>query len=214
MTHAFLDEVLRSPPSALSATAEEVDLARQLFIDDSVQIMQALLHYSLAGGLARWVGPRNDYIRSNGNIPLSPRIVRTLEAVSYLVPHVKKTGSKLPPSLMEAVSQITKDSTDRTFMRLVETMQFVLDVMGCTMSAYDSASSNDASGSYLANLLPGGEGWKSSVRVRLLHGIARWRVQARWDREGRTGSLDSVPLSQEEVAATYALLYVIARLTR
>lgn len=54
-THAFLDEVLRGPPPGLAATEEEVVLARQLFIDDSVQIMQAMLYFSLAGGLARYV---------------------------------------------------------------------------------------------------------------------------------------------------------------
>ena len=54
-THAFLDEVLRRPPPSLAATEEEVVLARQLFIDDSVQIMQAMLYFSLAGGLARYV---------------------------------------------------------------------------------------------------------------------------------------------------------------
>ncbi len=53
-THAFLDEVLRRPPPGIAATEQEVGLARQLFIDDSVQIMQAMLYFSLAGGLARY----------------------------------------------------------------------------------------------------------------------------------------------------------------
>ena len=85
-------------------------------------------------------------------------------------------------------------------MRLVETMQFVLDVMGCSISAPRSPLANQ-----LDSLLPGGEGWRSAVRVRLLHGVARWRVQARWEREHPTEILDSVPMSQEEVAATYTI---------
>ncbi|TBU29454.1 hypothetical protein BD311DRAFT_720643 [Dichomitus squalens] len=206
-THAFLDEVLHNPPEGLSATDDEVAVARQFFIDDSVQIIQALLHYSLAGGLARFVRYPSALLSILIVVSLqSPRIVRTLGAVSYLVPHTKKTGSELPLSLMEAVSQITKESTDRTFMRLVETMQFILDVMGCTNP---TPSSDDSSDNHLASLLPEGEGWRSSVRVRLLHGIARWRVKARWEREGRTDVLDSVPLSQEEVAATLAAFSTI-----
>lgn len=51
----FLEEMLQEPPSGLVATEREVIIAQELFLDDSVQIMQALLHYSLAGGLARHV---------------------------------------------------------------------------------------------------------------------------------------------------------------
>ena len=53
-THAFMDEVLRRPPPGLAVSEEEACLARQLFIDDSIQIMQAMLYFSLAGGLARF----------------------------------------------------------------------------------------------------------------------------------------------------------------
>ena len=89
-------------------------------------------------------------------------------------------------------------------------MQFVLDVMGCsaasTISTEPSTLGSGASGNRpsdrLADLLPGGDGWKSAVRVRLLHGVARWRVQTRWEQENRTEDIDSVPISQEEVAAT------------
>ncbi|KAI1789447.1 hypothetical protein LXA43DRAFT_974282 [Ganoderma leucocontextum] len=182
-THAFLDEVFRRPPPGIAATEEEVTLARQLFIDDSVQIMQAMLYFSLAGGLARYACQKTQKSHTG-----SSRIVRTLEAVSYL---------RAPASLAEVASQIPKESNERTFMRLVETMQFVLDVMGCSISGPHSTS-----GSQLSSLLPEGEGWKSAVRVRLLHGVARWRVQARWEREHPTEMLDSVPMSQEEVAAT------------
>ena len=128
--------------------------------------------------------------------------MRTLEAVSYLVPHLKKSGGGLRPSLADVASQIPKESNDRTFMRLVETMQFVLDVMGCSITAPQSTSAGQ-----VAYILPEGEGWRSAVRVRLLHGVARWRVQTRWERERPLEVPDSVPMSQEEVAATYADFY-------
>lgn len=54
-TKAFLDEVHGMPPPGLLATEEEVRVAQEFFVDDSIQIIQALLHYSLAGGLARCV---------------------------------------------------------------------------------------------------------------------------------------------------------------
>ncbi|RPD55549.1 hypothetical protein L226DRAFT_511620 [Lentinus tigrinus ALCF2SS1-7] len=193
-TRAFLEEVHQTPPD-LSATEEEVRIAQELFADDSIQIMQALLHYSLAGGLA------------------SSRIVRTLEAVSYLLPHVSKGKKRANSSLEEVVSQISKESSDRTFVRLVETMQFILDIMGCTAPTSPSQPLEDSSAMAngdashsprLASLLPGGEGWRSAVRVRLLHGVARWRVQTRWEREHPGEVPDSVPISQEEVAATLA----------
>ncbi|KAI0690992.1 hypothetical protein C8T65DRAFT_711558 [Cerioporus squamosus] len=185
-TEAFLDEVHKAPPPGLLATEEEIRIAQELFVDDSIQIMQALLHYSLAGGLARCVN------KSDARMPLtcmsrSSRIVRTLEAVSYLLPHVSKGKSRAGSSLQDVVSQISKESSDRTFVRLLETMQFILDESGASAQG-DSGSSS----SRLASLLPGGEGWKSTVRVRLLHGVARWRLRS------------TVPISQEEVAATLA----------
>lgn len=115
------------------------------------------------------------------------------------------------------LSNISKESTDRTFARLSETMQFILDVMGCTASAIPvhSAPEDDPLGpsrhadqkeslidnpDALAYLMPGGEGWRSTVRVRLLHGIARWRVEERWSKEGNPQP--GVPISQEDMAAT------------
>ncbi|KAL1941846.1 hypothetical protein VTO73DRAFT_6846 [Trametes versicolor] len=200
--HDFLDDISQAPPAGILASKEEIVLAQNFFLDNSIQIMQALLHYSLAGGFA------------------SPRIVRTLEAVSYLVPHVNhdKGGQSSSDLLADVLSNITKASTHRTFARLSETMQFILDVMGCTASAIPThpAPEDDPHGIHrhadqkdthsnidaLAYLMPGGEGWRSTVRVRLLHGIARWRVEERWSREGN--AQPGVPISQEDMAATLA----------
>lgn len=99
-------------------------------------------------------------------------------------------------------------------------MQFILDVMGCTASEIPThpASAEDAlrepdrhadekespieNPDSLAYLMPGGEGWRSTVRVRLLHGVARWRVEERWSREGNLNAQPGVPISQEDMAAT------------
>ncbi|KAI0674649.1 hypothetical protein C8Q78DRAFT_967687 [Trametes maxima] len=201
MIRQFADEVQQPPPAGIRVTEEDVLIAQNFFPDNSIQIMQALLHYSLAGGFA------------------SPRIVRTLEAVSYLVPHVRRDdidGSH-PPSISDIVSSISKTSSDRTLTRLLETFQFVLDVMGCSspvlpteLTNTDSPRKSDSptqGGDATAYLLPGGEGWKSTVRVRLLHGVARWRAEERWkeDPNAQTG----VPISQEDLAATLAAFSTI-----
>ncbi|KAF9815234.1 hypothetical protein IEO21_04681 [Rhodonia placenta] len=117
--------------SSLPAITQNV-LAQQVFLDNSIEIVQALLHFSLAGGFA------------------SPRIVRTLKAVSYLVPHVKKPDANYTES--QAAARITSASNERTFTRLLETFQFVLDVLNCSATPPMEKSPPD---SYL---MPGGQG--------------------------------------------------------
>lgn len=109
----------------------------------------------------------------------SPRIVRTLEAVSYLVP--SKPGPVSPAS------------SDRTYRRLLETLQFVLDVLRCSLPGAESSSKG------MAHLLPGGEGWKSCVRVRMLHGTVRARIRAKGEQSDWDGDC---PVSQEDMSAT------------
>ncbi|KAI0919855.1 hypothetical protein AcV5_001813 [Taiwanofungus camphoratus] len=206
----FLDEVSQDPPPGLGVTAEQVALAREFFLDNSLQIVQALLHFSLAGGFA------------------SPRIVRTLRAVSYLVPH---SGSNKRPSSTNidtshastgVSSRITEASNERTFQRLLETFQFVLDVLGCTAAPSTPPSPDSGSESTkvestkakppdaVAYLLPGGSGWRSTVNVRLLHGISRTRVRERWRREAQEDfESDGVLISQEDLSATLAAFSTI-----
>ena len=52
----FLDSLNQPPPAGICVSAGDVELARTFFLDYAVQIMQALLHYSLAAGFARFVG--------------------------------------------------------------------------------------------------------------------------------------------------------------
>lgn len=50
---AFLDEVSRAPPPGLCVDPRDIPIAQAFFLDYAIQIMQALLHYSLAAGFAR-----------------------------------------------------------------------------------------------------------------------------------------------------------------
>lgn len=124
----------------------------------------------------------------------SPRIVRTLQTVSYLVPHTSTKASSEPSP--------TPSSNDRTFARLLETMQFILDIFGCT----SPVPPDYVTAEYLA---PGNDGWRSAVRVRMLHGVARWRVRERWMREGKDVHQEEtrygVPINQEDLGATLVL---------
>lgn len=71
---AFLDEVQRAPPAGILASDEEIALAQEFFLDNAIQIMQALLHYSLAGGFSRSVCELNShslwYVHANSLVRL------------------------------------------------------------------------------------------------------------------------------------------------
>ncbi|KAF5370813.1 hypothetical protein D9758_001860 [Tetrapyrgos nigripes] len=156
----FYASVCEVPPPGIRATDVQVEMGRAFFIDHSIQILQALLYYSLAGGFA------------------SPRIVRTLQKISYLVP----SGGN---------DDLSSAQNDRTFRRLLETFQFVLEVMRCVAPVPEERGA--------VYLQPGGDGWKSIVRVRLLHGVARAKVRAKM-----SDTPDFVPISQEDMSATLA----------
>lgn len=51
--HAFLRQVSQRPSAGIQVSAQEAQLAQELFLDNSIEFSQALLHYSLAGGFAR-----------------------------------------------------------------------------------------------------------------------------------------------------------------
>ena len=129
----------------------------------------------------------------------SPRIVRTLQAVSYLVPPLRKTS---PLSESQETQLESPATTSRTYARLLETFKFVLDVMGCTC---DPPGRSEKFGER-AYIMPGGEGWRSAVRVRMLHGVARRRarekVRSDVDPEHEREADADVPISQEDMAAT------------
>ncbi len=126
-----------------------------------------LLHHSLAGGFA------------------SPRIVRVLEQTGYL----------LPKSTMESGKNLSQASADRSWVRLLETTQWVLDVMEHGVETLMPPSEAQPEG---------GQGWRSTVRVRMLHAKVRRRIMKNAAAlEGRYDvAADGIPINQEDLAAT------------
>ncbi|KAI0062813.1 hypothetical protein BV25DRAFT_623323 [Artomyces pyxidatus] len=172
--HVFLKAVSQRPPEDICATESDIRTACEFHLDHILQISQALMYFSLVGGFA------------------SPRIVQTLHSVSYLV-------SQSPGARPEAVSEA---QLDRTYARLVDTSQFLLDVLGYT----SSTKLQDRLAQSTTHLMPGGEGWKSVVRVRMLHAVARRRARAKLEKES---GIDSLPINQEDVSATLASFSVV-----
>ena len=129
----------------------------------------------------------------------SPRITRVLREVSYLLPSAaRQSKSTAPP-----VPIISDAANARTYSRLLETMQFVLDVMNCVVPSNNSSkrSTYDSED----HLFPGGEGWKSIIRVRLLHGTARRRIVESGGSKGYDQSKDGIPINQEDLAAVLVI---------
>lgn len=88
-----------------------------------------------------------------------------------------------------AYAPITQPVRERTSVRLLETLQFVLDIMGSPIpiASIDAAqgdveNANDFAKLNATRLGPAcltpltGEGWKSVIRTRILHGIVRRRL--------------------------------------
>ena len=126
----------------------------------------------------------------------SPRILRPLESISYL--------GKQPADGSLAAAQPAKpksSSAERVGTRLLETVSFFLDVMGCSDEVRDS----EDIGRKLADLLPGGGGWSAILRIRLLHAITRKRVARQYRRKPQPypgTSAEDAPISQEDVGIT------------
>jgi hypothetical protein len=70
---------------------------------------------------------------------------------------------------------ITEATRQRVLERLFDTLQFVLDVMGCTSDGGDLTPFH-------------GECWKSIIRVRMLHSVVRRRVLLKMKRQATPGA--------------------------
>ncbi|CAE6493869.1 unnamed protein product [Rhizoctonia solani] len=178
----FIDHVKRMPPEGIRASDDQIRRGQAFFYTYSSPILAGLMHFSLAGGFA------------------SARITRVLHAVSYLVPGKSSKASEY---------SITEATSDRTFKRLLETLQMVLDAMGANTSLVEREGKAVSQGVH--DLAPGEEGWRSVVRVRLLHGVARRRIMERIRHPEllTEGSIprydfdaDGYPINQEDLAAT------------
>ncbi|KAG9104874.1 hypothetical protein FRC06_006699 [Ceratobasidium sp. 370] len=180
----FMEHVTSLPPENIRVSRAQILRAQTFFYTYSAPILAALMHFSLAGGFA------------------SARITRVLHSVSYLVPG--KSGNSGEYSVTEATN-------DRTFKRLLETLQMVLDVMGGSAALAELEGLKTGSPTAAHALVPGEEGWRSTVRVRLLHGVARRRIMERLH-HGRVKpgipnydfDADGYPINQEDLAATLA----------
>ncbi|KAG9095452.1 hypothetical protein FS749_010412, partial [Ceratobasidium sp. UAMH 11750] len=99
----FMNHVTSLPPENIRASHAQILRAQTFFYTYYAPILAALMHFSLAGGFA------------------SARITRVLHSVSYLVPGKSDTSGEY---------SVTQATNDRTFKRLLETLQMILDVMG------------------------------------------------------------------------------------
>ncbi|TKY85313.1 hypothetical protein EX895_005475 [Sporisorium graminicola] len=196
----------------LQAEAEVIRRGQDAFYRYAGPMLTVLLHFSLAGGFA------------------SPRITQVLKQTAYLVPTANaKRGRDSKPSNtptlptveeLRETFKMDKARADRTWNRLLETTQFVLDVVEKadsltppSIAALSAPGSDTVQGN--APLAPpevGGDGWQSAVRVRLLHTNVRHRVLKLVER-GSNGSLDTngdvydldkngIPINQEDMLGT------------
>lgn len=101
---------------------------------------------------------------------------------------------------------------ERSLSRLFETLQFIVDVMGGNIPP--PGSRGDANWRGAACVAPiTGEGWKSCVRVRMLHGVGRRRILSKVGKGGDAAAasapfihydpaIDGPPINQEDMAFT------------
>ncbi|KAG9126430.1 hypothetical protein FRC07_003490 [Ceratobasidium sp. 392] len=87
----------------------------------------------------------------------------------------------------------------------------ILDVMGGNAALAEREGRKSVNPDAIHALVPGEEGWRSTVRVRLLHGVARRRIMERLERhQVKPGTpsydfdADGYPINQEDLAATLA----------
>lgn len=163
---ALWHQVNRIDRTVFAYDRDQIKRGQAVFWRYAPQFLASLLHFSLAGGFS------------------SPRISRVLNLASYLSPPMNSTPHGEAP-------RITQASSDRSYKRLLETIEFFLDCMG------DQA------------MEVGGKGWAATVRVRLLHTTMRRRLldQTRYQLKTKGHSIydtskEGVPISQEDMVGT------------
>ncbi|KAK0558725.1 hypothetical protein OC844_004925 [Tilletia horrida] len=196
----------------LREEARVIRAGQQVFYKYLEPMQITLLHFSLTGGFS------------------SPKIMSVLRQTGYLVPSrdpyaeiVKPKATDNPPTstpqsipsayalpLSQVSSPAHQRSAARTLTRLMETSQFVADVMQDVdgllppplhssawvrslfpQHAHADAGKEDGSHSMAGGLaeeeraflerVGGGRGWQAAVRVRLLHASVRARIWASID---------------------------------
>ena len=124
-----------------------------------------------------------------------PKIVQVLTATRYLVPSNMTSNNKSCAS-----GSVTDRDRKRSEERLIDTGGF----LACCFAP--DTSTDCGSNETAASLRPGGKGFDSALRVRVLHAkVRRSLLQSksdgqsipRWDIES-----NGVPINQEDMAAT------------
>ena len=89
---------------------------------------------------------------------------------------------------------MTGEARDQTYRRLLETTQAIMDYMVCPLKLLGSADEQN-------DLTPiTGQGWKSAVRVRMLHATVRVRIAAKKGMKNvYDHKVDGIPINQEYV---------------
>ncbi|KAJ9109251.1 hypothetical protein QFC21_000580 [Naganishia friedmannii] len=202
---ALLASITAQPPIGVRASDEHIRLAQECFYRFAGGILLGTFYVSLVGGFS------------------SPRISSVLHQTSYLVAPTVKTRSpadqtaSIPGEDLNdiAYAPITPQVRERTSVRLMETLQFVLDIMGSPLpiasvdaaqgdverpSDYDSLNASRLGPACLRPLT--GEGWKSVIRTRILHGIVRRRLMNTVKDGKYNFEKDGYPLNAEDMTAT------------
>lgn len=150
-----------------------IQLGQETFYKYSGGILLSLLHFSLAGGFA------------------SPRLTSVLKKTAYLVPADRKT-----PLSEEKQREQDQKEGEKTWRRLIETTQWVLDVMESvdSMEPPDLTASQEAEGG--AEPTFGGLGRHATLQVRFLHAKVRSRLGPRMPAD------EPLPLNQADMLAT------------
>ncbi|KAJ9125597.1 hypothetical protein QFC22_000559 [Naganishia vaughanmartiniae] len=202
--NALLASITAQPPIGVRATDEEIRLAQECFYRFAGGILLGTFYVSLVGGFS------------------SPRISSVLHQTSYLVAPTVKNRSLAHATTADgedsndvAYAPITPQVRERTSVRLMETLQFVLDIMGSPLpiasvdaaqgdverpSDYESLNASRLGPACLRPLT--GEGWKSVIRTRILHGIVRRRLMNTVKDGKYDFEKDGYPLNAEDMTAT------------
>ncbi|PWN86524.1 hypothetical protein FA10DRAFT_224048, partial [Acaromyces ingoldii] len=119
----------------------------------------------------------------------SPRIMTVLQATGYLE---EETAERAP---------LSDAAKERTFKRLLETLQFILDIMGTddSLSSPSAQAKPTSSGPY--HVSRGGLGWAAATRVRFLHARVRQRLMQGKDADAFSATC-GIPINQEDLMAT------------
>jgi hypothetical protein len=94
-------------------------------------------------------------------------------------------------NVLRETNYLTGEVKDNTYKRLLETTQAIMDYMVSSSVKSLADVQND--------LTPiTGQGWKSAVRVRLLHSTVRVRISAKMGtKKVYDEAVDGIPINQE-----------------